>query len=493
MKPFQRLIMGLAAVFLITSASPPSKAGSLEKRLKLLEATLQDLVERDQKKDREIARLRSLVKGDAAAGGHSKHHGGGHKGHHDGHKDHGNGHGKKHAGDPHHDDGAVYSTMIQGRKTSLDWIGVSINAAAGHSSEPSEVSQNLQGGGHDPKATGFRLQSADFSMTGSVERAFDGELHIAYVLNQLTGATAVELEEAFLRTNFLPYGFDVEAGQMFTEFGIHNPMHLHEWAWIDQPVINTRMFGGDGMRQVGVRIGWLSPKLGALQSHIHVGAQNPTGETMKSFLGSDEALSERARRKGNVNGIDDLVYLVRMDNRLHLGKKSMVRAGFSALFGPNATGSTGDTQIYGVDFTVEHALSKLWSARWSNEFMYRTYKAQNDLVGDTASDTLVDHGFYSQVALDYSDKYWLGLRYERANGSGDDPARDSSSDLDQRHRFSPIAGWQFAPGAQLRLQYNYDIADHLDVAAAKDDASAHAFWAGLGWTFGAGKSHDHKH
>ena len=77
MRPFQRLIMGLAAVFLIASASLPSKAGSLEKRLKLLEATLQDLVERDQKKDREIARLRSLVKGKAATGGHSKHHGGG--------------------------------------------------------------------------------------------------------------------------------------------------------------------------------------------------------------------------------------------------------------------------------------------------------------------------------------------------------------------------------------------------------------------------------
>ena len=487
MRPFNRLIISVAAVFLLASASLPSKADSLDKRVKLLEATLQDLLERDQKKDREIARLRSLVRGEPAAGGHSKH------GHESGHKGHGHGHGQKTSSDPHHDDGAVFSTTIQGRKTSLDWIGVSINAAGGHSSEPSGVSQNLQGGGHDPKATGFRLQSADFSMTGSVERAFDGELHIAYVINQLTGATAVELEEAFLRTNFLPYGFDIEAGQMFTEFGIHNPMHLHEWAWIDQPVINSRMFGGDGMRQTGVRIGWLAPKLGAIQSHIHVGAQNPTGETMKSFLGSDEALSERARRKGNVNGINDLVYLVRMDNRLNLGKETMVRAGFSALFGPNATGSTGDTQIYGADLTLEHALSKQWSARWSNEFMYRTYKAQNDLVGDTPSDTLVDHGFYSQVALDYADKYWIGFRYERANGSGDEPAREASSDLDLRQRFSPIVGWQFAPGAQLRLQYNYDKADHLNAIDGKEDPSAHAFWAGLGWTFGAGKAHDHKH
>jgi hypothetical protein len=491
MNPIQPLVMGLGALFLIASASLPARAETLDQRVKLLEATLQDLFERDKKKDREIARLRRLVKGQPAAVRESEHpHETGHKAH----GDHAAGtHGQKNASDQHHNNGAVYSRVIQGRKTSLDWVGVSVDAAGGYNSEPSAVSQNLQGGGHDPKATGFRLQSADFSMAGSVERAFDAELHIAFVIDQLTGATGVELEEAFLRTNFLPYGFDVEAGQMFTEFGIHNPMHLHEWAWIDQPVINTRMFGGDGMRQVGVRIGWLAPKLGAIQSHIHVGAQNPTGETMKSFLGSDEALSERARRKGNVNGIDDLVYLVRMDNRLSLGKETMVRAGFSAVFGPNATGSTGDTQIYGADLTVERALSKQWSARWSNEFMYRTYKAQNDLVGGTASDSLVDYGFYSQVALDYSDKYWVGLRYERATGSGDEPARDSNSDLDLRQRFSPIVGWQFAPGAQLRLQYNYDKADHLNAIDGKDDASAHAVWAGLGWTFGAGKPYDHKH
>ena len=82
MRPFNRLIISVAAVFLLASASLPSKADSLDKRVKLLEATLQDLLERDQKKDREIARLRSLVKGEPAAGGHSKHgHESGHKGH----------------------------------------------------------------------------------------------------------------------------------------------------------------------------------------------------------------------------------------------------------------------------------------------------------------------------------------------------------------------------------------------------------------------------
>ena len=125
--------------------------------------------------------------------------------------------------------------------------------AGGYSSEPSAISQNLTAGGHDPKASGFRLQAADFAMMGSVERAFDAELHMAFHIGQLTGATIVDLEEAFMRTNSLPYGLDLEAGHMFTEFGVHNPKHLHDWEWIDQPVIMSRMFGPDGMRQTGLR------------------------------------------------------------------------------------------------------------------------------------------------------------------------------------------------------------------------------------------------
>ena len=71
--------------------------------------------------------------------------------------------------------------------------------------------------------------------------------------------------------------------------------------------------------------------------------------------------------------------------------------------------------------------------------------------------------------------------------------RDSNSDLDQRQRYSPIIGWRFAPSGQLRLQYNYDKADHLNEVDTKDDPSAHAFWFGLDWSFGAGSKVGHHH
>ena len=125
--------------------------------------------------------------------------------------------------------------------------------------------------------------------------------------------------------------------------------------------------------------------------------------------------------------------------------------------------------------------------------MYRRFQAAFDEAGGFEADNLIDHGFYTQVALEFNDTYWAGLRYERATGSGDEDTRDSNSDLDQRQRYSPIIGWRFAPSGQLRLQYNYDKADHLNEVDTKDDPSAHAFWFGLDWSFGAGSKVGHHH
>ena len=44
------------------------------------------------------------------------------------------------------------------------------------------------------------------------------------------------------------------------------------------------------MRAPGLRLSWLSPK--ERYSEFHFGLQNPTGETMTSFLANDEVYDE---------------------------------------------------------------------------------------------------------------------------------------------------------------------------------------------------------
>ncbi|HWR21429.1 MAG TPA: hypothetical protein VN444_06165, partial [Verrucomicrobiae bacterium] len=146
-------------------------------------------------------------------------------------------------------------------ETTFRLIDISLDAlfAAGTSTKREDSIRRLQGGDHDPRKRGFTVQQVELSLTGAVDPYLTGEAHIIYLIDPEVGETRVELEEAFLTTQALPYGLQLKAGHFFTEFGLINPVHPHAWDWLDQPIINTRLFGPDGLRQTGVRLGWLTP------------------------------------------------------------------------------------------------------------------------------------------------------------------------------------------------------------------------------------------
>jgi hypothetical protein len=116
----------------------------------------------------------------------------------------------------------------------------------------------LEGGDHDPHKRGFTLSGAELFLSGAVDPYIDAAGNITYFINP-EGDTVVELEEAYMTTRSLPHNLQVKAGQFFTEFGRNNPQHPHQWLWIDQPIINTRVFGPDGMRGPGMRVSYLMP------------------------------------------------------------------------------------------------------------------------------------------------------------------------------------------------------------------------------------------
>jgi hypothetical protein len=452
------LVFGLVSI----SAVPnQAQAQSASERIKLLEATLKDLLKRDEEKDQLLRQMATEIKslGDATAPGTPQ----------EANSYQAN---KK---------GSVFAKKVGDSTIRLNSIGANVAAVAGYSSEVNDTSRTLQGGGHDPDGTGFTLQTVDFSMTGSADGYFDAEFHSAFFIDH-TGTSNVEIEEAFLRTNSLPYGLEVEAGQQFLEFGRFNPLHVHDWDFIDQPLILTRMFGGDGIRQTGVRVGW---QFAGSPFTFHGGAYNPSGETMKSFLASDETIAGRTFKNQEVSGLSDLVYLVRLETHGDLGRKSHFDIGISGLTGPNATGNDASTVILGADIRLERKLSSNRSLFWESEALYRRYDL--DVAADTGlpATDVEDYGFYTQVIYGFAPKLSTGLRYEFASGNGDGVTlRDADNDRSDRHRFSPMLRWAFSPLGDLRLQYNYDNMDSLSSDTNED--GAHAVWLGLRFGFGAG-------
>jgi hypothetical protein len=407
-------------------------------------------------------------------------------------------------------------------KAEIQLIDLSMDilvAGGGSSASPGEIS-NLQGGDHDPSRNGFSLQQAEISASGAVDPYFYGESHIVFKED------GVELEEAYGITLGMPGGLQAKTGYYLTEFGRVNPTHPHSWSFIDQPVVITRMFGGDGQRGAGLRLAWLMPV--PWFAELQFGMQNATGAQMPSFFGDQAGATAHykdaaalakagytigiAGRPITDKGIDkwsQFVYEARWAHSVS-ADATTVLIGASGERGPNQTGFDGYTWIYGGDFLVrwrppvnEYGWPYI---SWQSEVIGRDYHVGTfkatvpaaDFVpahkaavavnlpersfGDLGGYTMLEYGFVRDWALTLRGEYATGLdankeeRYERET----DPLRDN------RLRLAPCILFNPTHFSRLRLEYDYDAADFLKSGRQ----NANSLWLSLELLYGAHPAHN---
>ncbi|MCG2635020.1 MAG: TonB-dependent receptor [Gammaproteobacteria bacterium] len=359
-------------------------------------------------------------------------------------------------------------------------IGLSGLFAAGGSSADNGELAGLQGGGHDPNKNGFTVQNVELSMGGTVDPHLDAQANLIFQIDE-EGETVVELEEAFFTTRSLPWGLQVKGGQYFTEFGRQNVQHPHTWAFADQPVVLSRFLGGDGLRSQGARVAWLMPT--EWYSELYFGAQNAKGETVTSFLGEEgEDIGGHTLMARESRNFSDLLYSARWLNGFDLSETVSMNLGASALWGPNATGTDTNTQIYGADLYVKWQSATAQRgfpfASWQTEILERRYEAGD--VNDPTHEKLDDWGMFTQAVWGFKPGWTAGLRLDYASASGDtatDPLRDT------RKRLSPNLTWYPSEYSKVRLQYNHDWIQHLP------DKSADALWLQVEFNLGSHAAH----
>jgi hypothetical protein len=375
-------------------------------------------------------------------------------------------------------------------------VSFDLLAAGGYSSAREAQLRQLQAGGHDPKNRGFTVQNVELTFAGVVDPYLRGDAHIVLLIDE-TGETVIELEEARLTTLDLPFHLQLVAGQFFTDFGRLNSTHPHTWDFVDQPVVNSRFFGPDGLRSPGLQLSWLAPL--PFFAELVLSAQNSQGETAVSFRNAPgEVVAGRTLIERDVRGLDDLLYLARVRTSFDLSDELTLVGGVSALFGPNASGGDTDTRIYGADLYFKwrpldnnHGWPFL---AWQTEAMLRRYQAAAVLDADGAQlagpTTLDDVGFYSQLSWGFARPWVVGVRHDRARGEAaastlPDGAYASSLDplRDSRQRYSAVLSYYPSEFSKLRLQYNYDRAEFF----SGDDA--HSAFVQFEILFGAHGAH----
>lgn len=370
----------------------------------------------------------------------------------------------------------------QTRTVAAQYIGVSLDGlfSSGWATAKGEEIGELQGGAHDPKKRGFTVQNIEMSLLGAVDPYLMGEAHLVYQLTP-EGESILEVEETFLTTTALPAGLQIKAGHFFIEFGRLNVRHPHAWDFVDQPIVNTRMFGGDGLRSPGFHLSWLAPL--PWYAEFKAGVHNANGETVSSFLSAPEnRFAGHPFIEREVGSIADLLYSFRWLNSFDL-TTTTVNLGASALSGPNATGKDTRTQILGGDLYLKWKPLRNhrgWPfAALQAEAMLRRYEAGTFVDGGLPSEVLHDWGIYAQGMWGFRPRWVAAFRVEGVDGDGEnqgDPMRD------RRFRLSPALTWYPSEFSKLRFQYNYDRADHLDGPEA-------AFWTQFEFMLGTHPAH----
>ena len=283
------------------------------------------------------------------------------------------------------------------------------------------------------------------------------------------GETTLEAEEAYMESMALPWNLQVRGGQFLTEFGRINQTHPHTWDFVDAPLVLSRMFGPEGLRNPGARVSWLAPT--PFYSELFLTIQNSQGGTAFSFRNDNEGqrLFGRTPRDRGVRDASDMLYVGRYAASFDLSESQTLLLGSSAAFGPNSTGLDTRSEVYGVDafwkWKPANQHGGFPFVSWQNEAMLRRYQAGaslEDLGGVPTAvpgETLTDWGFYSQVAYGFHKGWVAALRgdyvapwgpglYENILGA--DPERGA------RWRVSPNLTWYPSEFSKLRLQYNFD-------------------------------------
>jgi hypothetical protein len=339
---------------------------------------------------------------------------------------------------------------------------------------------------HDPHQRGFNLTAAELTLDGAVDPYFKAQSTITLVLEP-DGSTETELEEAWIQTTSLPWDLQVKAGQFMASFGRANAQHPHAWDFVTAPIVLTRMFGDDGLRNPGAQVSWLAPT--PFYAELILGVLNSGGQTAYSFR-DDNGTTDIAGGIPNdpgVRALDDMLFVPRAVASFDLTDQQTLVLGTSGAFGPNSSGPDGWTSVAGGDaywkWRPVNAEQGWPFVSAQSEVMYRWYKAAQRISaadGTTVlpEETFRNWGMYAQVLWGFRPHWITGLRGEYV--SGDTGSSDQNLRCD-RTRLSPDLTFLPTEFSKLRLEYDYDHRTGL--------GDEHSVWLQVEFVLGAHGAH----
>ena len=268
--------------------------------------------------------------------------------------------------------------------------------------------------GHNPERTGFNLQEIEMAVQSVIDPYVRADVFLSF------SEIGVELEEGYLTSLSLPAQLQLRAGKMKLPFGRFNEKHLEIWNFVNDPLINDRILGSEGLNEFGVVASVIFPVPFFLQLEGGMSQGDNTG----NFDGS---------RKQDFAGVS------RLSASVDISDRTTILVGTSGAMGFNATGVGNLTQIYGGDLLFKWKPSTHKGVTWQSEYIYRKRKT---LLADET-----EGGAYTEVIGQLGKRWQIGGRVDYLG---------VPVNTEKRYRASPMIRFMPSEFFSLRTQYDYE-------------------------------------
>lgn len=302
-----------------------------------------------------------------------------------------------------------------------------------------------------PLPRGLSINESEINLQANADQALYGNLTLAFEPNNTVG-----VEEGFIQSTSLPYGFTLRGGRFFSGIGYLNEQHAHTWDFADQ-ALPYQAFLNTQYDDDGVQVRWLAPT----DRFLEFGGEALRGDAFPAGGAANHN-----------NGVGAWSAFVHTGD--DIGESASYRVGLSYLHTSAKNRSTEDvdgtgahvTDIFsGTDNTyIADAVFK-WAP--NGNFVERYLKLQGEFFlrqeqgafnGANFSGA-TQNGFYVQSVYQFMPQWRVGLRYDQvhANALGPGFAGTTLDNLGATpRRYTGMIDYSTSEFGRFRLQYEND-------------------------------------
>src|SRR6266704_2200026 len=261
-----------------------------------------------------------------------------------------------------------------------------------------------------PGVRGLSLGESELAIAANIDHHFRGTL-----IASISPEDSIGVEEGYIQTLSLSYGFTVKAGRFFSAVGYQNQIHAHAWDFTDAPLAN-KVFLGNQLNEDGIQFKWVAPT----DIYFDVGAEVGRG---RQFPAGPEGGRDK-------NGFGSSVLFAHLGG--DLGTSTAWQTGVSYLStspqdrtfkDPAGTTNsfTGQSRLWVLDGILKWAPNQnptYTNFKLQGEYFRR--KEDGDLTFNTTSPQTGGYasqqsGWYLQSVYQFVPMWRVGYRYDRLN------------------------------------------------------------------------------